>query len=232
LAPETVAEMVKHQAANSFTAFGLGYEHQATVLGPRHTQRLETVKHDGGNRGFAAKSKVMHPTGDGLVVLTNGDRGMKVASALDCAWIMPTSKLIRDERGVTDGRWPPGRCMGPFNQPSRWKFWTIVLSATAAIWTLALAIQILRRQRRFRVRKKGSRTRFALRVCGPLLLPAAWLITLYTSWIASLVYGAHGMIPYGVLGPGIHGVTVGLLALGVVISVAAWFPKDEAYAMG
>ena len=223
-----VHEMLERQSSNDFTSFGLGYERQPTVLGPRH--RLDTVKHDGKNRGFAAKTKMIHPTGDGLVVLTNGDEGMKLATALGCAWIMPTSKIIRDERGITEGRWPPGRCMGPFNEPNRWVFWTVVTWAVAVLWAAVLVVQTLRKRRRYRPRRDdGRRAVLSVRALGPLGLAAAWSVTLYTPWIASAVYGAHGMIPFGLLGPGIHGVTLGLVASAVVAFGSALFPKDPGF---
>jgi CubicO group peptidase (beta-lactamase class C family) len=205
LEPDTIEAMI---APEDSTWFGLGYLRQAerTSDGP-----MESVLQNGKNRGFASYAKVLPSTGDGLVVLTNGDRGELLWSELSCEWMMWIARARK--------------CGGAHSRGNQWVKSTVVLSLVSLVFGALFFRQYRTGLRRFRPRR-GARSRWSLwRVALPIVVGSLWVVTLYTSITSSLVMGAHDSIGYSYLGPGIHGLTAALLAACVVMAASWYFPS-------
>lgn len=207
LGADSVAEMRARQPGDEHAPFGLGFERKSASI---NGVEYEIIGHEGSNRGYYAFARVFPATGDGIVVVTNSDRAKVPVHQLGCAY------LTWRVRG--------GRCMGPHNRPGRWSVWVVIGLIALVAHAFVVRIQVHRQLRKWQRPRGRSWWRPAL----ALALVATWCVTLYTSLVAALVFGANDQIPYPYLDPGSGQLTV-LVAVGSAwLAVTAWLPERAA----
>ena len=199
LAPETLAEMFSPAVETGgffrlldAEAYGLGYGVEALPNGKR------IVSHGGNNRGWRAQFAALPQQGEGIVVLTNSDRGSEVITDLLCTW------------AAWVGEGLPRRCRA---------FQTLrsVMLVAAGVLGVGLVARVWWVARRLWSRRRGAKMartatwRRALGVVMPLVglalwwglvnpmlqalspTPAGWVTLAFTLW--SLAGVALGLVP-------------------------------------
>lgn len=204
IGPESVAEMRARQPGGDHAPFGLGWERKLVEI---NGVDYEIIGHIGGNRGYLAFTRLFPVTGDGIVVVANSDRANVPVHRITCEY------LKWKVRG--------GHCVGPQNIPVRWTKWVVVVMLVLAIHAVTVVIQLRRRLRAVSRPRGWSWWRPVLGV----VIVAAWCATLYTSVVASLVFGANDQIPYPYLDPGSHLLTAMVVACCLWLAATAWVPK-------
>lgn len=84
-------ELMLTAASASEGRYGLGYFLRPLPNG------VPAMGHDGANEGWHSSFLVVPETGDGLVVLTNGDQGRLITAEIRCAWMHWLTGLVPTE---------------------------------------------------------------------------------------------------------------------------------------
>jgi len=201
LAPETLAEVFSPAVETSglfrlldAEAYGLGYSVETLPNGTR------IVSHGGSNRGWRAQFAALPQQGEGIVVLTNSDRGSEVITDLLCTW------------AAWVGEGLPRRCRA-------FQALRNAMLALAGILAVGLVVRVWRLAAQIRSgrRRPGWRSaqtpiwRRVLDIVMPLLIialwwvfvhpmllglsptPAGWVTLAFTLWTLAGV--AVGLVP-------------------------------------
>ena len=201
LSPQAVAEMVRPPGDHR-NGFGLGLSLEA-VAG------TTVVSHTGANRGWRAILGSVPATGDGIVVLTNSDRGLPMTTDLLCKWGRST---IGAELASC---WVERKSRG-------------TMTAVAGLLGVGLVMDawaFLGRRRRVRARPWGAPERYRwlswTRLVLSLVVMALWWLFWYTDSIVVLREGIENFVPVSSTPPTFVWLTL-VLTLWCLLGVVRW----------
>ena len=196
-----VEEMVRPPDGHR-SGFGLGFSLEA-VAGAM------VISHTGANRGWRAIFGVTPATGDGIVVLTNSDRGLAMTTDLLCDW----------GRHVTDAElascWVDRKSRG-------------TMTAMASLLGIGLVMDawsFVGRRRRVRAHPWGAQERYRwlswTRLVLSLAVMALWWLFWYTDSIVTMREGIDNFVPVSATPPTFFWLTV-VLTLWCLLGIARW----------
>jgi CubicO group peptidase (beta-lactamase class C family) len=195
-----LAEMMEPPSGHR-TGFGLGFALEA-VSG------VKLVSHTGANRGWKSIFGAAPGTGDGVVVLTNSDRGLPLTTDLLCEW---GQRTVGAELASC---WVERKSRGTLLAVA------LLLGAGVAMEAWAFA----GRRRRQAVRWSG-RERYPwlawTRLVLSILILGLWWVFWYTEIVVVMRDGIRDIIPVSSVPPTFFWVTVVLTAW-CLLGVARW----------
>jgi hypothetical protein len=210
--PATIETMLQPPPGGGF-ALGFGLEPVPSVLRDgRAVEGVRLVSHNGANRGFRAVIAMAPERGDGLVVLTNSDRGSAMTTDLLCSW---------------------GRRVSGVELASCWaerkRRGTLV--AVAGLMSLGLVMDgAAFARRRWRARREHERSVAVaerhgwaswVRLLVSVAFLAGWWLFWYTDLFAVRREGIANFVPASALPPTFFWLTLVLTSWGL-LGVARW----------